>query len=319
MTVSRTMQNNADDASTARTGVAYGLAAFLWWGMVPVYFKAVSHVPPGEVLAHRIIWSVVLLVLMMRFQGRHGAGPAALRDRSTLITLLVTTLLIALNWFVFIWAVDNGQLLEASLGYFINPLVNVLLGVVFLRERLRKWQTISVLLAALAVGYLTVTHGRLPLVALVLAGSFGFYGLLRKTAKVDALVGLTVETTLLFPLALAYLGLQAWRHECVFATVSRGTDLLLMAGGIVTAVPLLWFANAARRLRLSTIGFMQYIAPTGQFLLAVMAFGESFTRAHLISFVVIWSALVIYSVDTAAQAPAKRRPSAESPEPADAR
>lgn len=286
--------------------MAYGVAAYLWWGLVPVYFKAVAHVTPGEVLAHRVIWSVVLLAVLMRIYGRWPGAAAALRDRKTILTLLGTTTLIAANWFVFIWAVDHDRVLEASLGYFINPLVNVLLGLVFLRERLRRWQMVSVALAALGVTYLTLSYGSLPAVALVLAGTFGFYGLLRKTAKVDALVGLTIETTLLAPLAFAYLVYLTSRRECCFGTQAWQTDVLLAAAGVVTAVPLLWFTKAARRLRLATLGFLQYLAPTGHFLLAVVAFGETFTQAHLVSFACIWAALLIYSVDTATCPPGER-------------
>ncbi|MBU0718986.1 MAG: EamA family transporter RarD [Planctomycetes bacterium] len=183
-----------DERHSARVGVAYGLAAYSWWGLVPIYFKAVAQVPPTEVLAHRVIWSVVLLAILMRLYDRWHVVGAVLRDRQTLITLGGTTTLIALNWFVFIWAVEHDQVLQASLGYFINPLFNVLLGFVFLRERLRRRQLLSVMLAAVGVIYLTWSVGEVPLVALVLAGSFGFYGLLRKIARVDALVGLTIET-----------------------------------------------------------------------------------------------------------------------------
>ncbi len=287
----------------ARVGVVYGVAAYGWWGLVPIYFKAVAHVAPAEILAHRIIWSVVLLAVLMRLYGRWRAAVAALRSHSTLITLLGTTTLIALNWFVFIWAVAHDRVLEASLGYFINPLVNVLLGFVFLRERLRRWQTVSVALAAAGVAYLTFNYGQVPIIALVLAGSFGLYGLLRKTAKVDALTGLTIETMLLAPLALAYLGVLAWGHECSFGTESWRTDGLLALGGVITAVPLLWFTNAARRLRLATLGFLQYLAPTGHFLLAVAAYGEHFSQVHLICFACIWTALLVYSIDTVTHAP----------------
>ena len=300
---SRNPHDHTDARRAARAGVGYGVAAYGWWGLVPVYFKAVAHVAPAEVLAHRIIWSVVLLAVLMRIYGRWRAAVAALRSRSTVITLLGTTTLIALNWFVFIWAVVHDRVLEASLGYFINPLVNVLLGFVFLRERLRRWQMLSVALAAVGVAYLTFNYGQVPIIALVLAGSFGLYGLLRKTAKVDALTGLTVETTLLAPLALAYLGVLAWGHECSFGTESWRTSGLLALGGVITAVPLLWFTNAARRLRLATLGFLQYLAPTGHFLLAVVAYGEPFSQVHLICFACIWTALVIYSIDTVTHAP----------------
>lgn len=290
----------------ARVGVAYGIVAYGWWGLVPIYFKAVATVPAVEVLAHRILWSVVLLAVWMRLRGRWPAAVAAMRSRRTVITLLATTVLIAGNWYVFIWAVANDHVLQASLGYFINPLVNVLLGFVFLGERLRTWQTLAVALAAAAVLYLTLVYGQFPWIALILAGSFGVYGLLRKTAKVDAPVGLTVETTLLLPLALAYLTYVGVEGELVFGARSRWTDLLLVLAGAVTALPLLWFTNAVRRLRLATLGFLQYIAPTGHFLLAVGLYHEPFTAAHGITFGCIWTALAIYSIDTARSARAGR-------------
>ena len=294
----------------ARVGVFYGLAAYLWWGFVPIYFKAVAHVPAPEVLAHRVIWAFMLLAILMRLSGKWRAVPGVLRDRRTMVTLFGTTMLIALNWFVFIWAVANDKVLQASLGYFINPLVNVLLGFVFLRERLTGWQKVSVILAATGVTYLAFQGEEVPAVALVLAGSFGLYGLLRKTARVDAILGLGVETALLLPLAIGYLAYLITTDQCRFGTVSWRTDVLLASGGIITAVPLLWFTNAARRLRLATLGFLQYIAPSGQFLLAVGLYGEVFTRAHAISFGCIWTALAIYSVDAAARSiPGRTKPS----------
>lgn len=278
--------------------MVFGLAAYLWWGLVPIYFKAVAHVPAMEVLAHRIIWSIVLLTILMRVYGRWAAALAVLRDRGTLLTLCGSTTLLACNWFTFIWAVANDQVREASLGYFINPLVSVMLGFVFLRERLRRWQMVSVALAAVAVLLLAYSYGKPPWVALILAGSFGLYGLLRKTARADSLVGLSVETMILGPIAAAYLGYLLVSGNAVFGSLSLGTDGLLALGGVVTAVPLLWFANAARRLRLATMGFLQYIAPSMQLTLAVVAFGEAFTRAHTVTFGLIWAALAIYSVDT---------------------
>lgn len=285
----------------ARAGVFYGLAAYLWWGFVPIYFKAVAHVPAPEVLAHRVIWAFMLLAILMRLRGKWRAAPRVLRDRGTMVTLCATTILIALNWFVFIWAVSNDKVLQASLGYFINPLVNVLLGFLFLRERLTGWQKISVILAATGVIYLAFQGEEVPTVALVLAGSFGLYGLLRKTANVDAILGLGVETAMLLPLAIGYLVYLNTTDQCQFGAVSWRTDVLLASGGIITAVPLLWFTNAARRLRLATLGFLQYIAPSGQFLLAVGLYGEVFTQAHAISFACIWAALAIYSIDAAAR------------------
>lgn len=300
--------SDASDQRQARVGVAYGLAAYLWWGFVVVYFKAVAHVPATEILAHRIVWSVVLLSILMRAYGRWGVALEAVRDRRTMITLLGTTVLIATNWLTFIYAIASDQVLQASLGYYINPLVNVLLGFAFLRERLRPWQIVSVLLATGGVGYMTINYGRVPYLSLTLAGSFGLYGLLRKTARVDAMVGLTIETGVLLIPAVAYLAYLASQFaapndagELVglrFGHVSWQTDVLLALGGVITAVPLLWFTNAARRIRLATLGFLQYIAPSLQFLLAVVVYGETFTRVHAWTFGCIWTALAIYSVDT---------------------
>jgi chloramphenicol-sensitive protein RarD len=282
-----------------RAGILYGVGAYGLWGVLPVYFKAVKQVPALEVLAHRVIWSLVFLLLLLLVRRNWRAGAGALSSRRTLATLGATTLLIGGNWLLFIWAVANNHLLQASLGYFINPLVNVLLGLVFLGERLRGWQTVAVGLAAVGVGYLTLAAGHFPGIALFFAGSFGLYGLLRKTAKVDAMLGLTVETALLAPLALAFLGWQMLRGRAVFGGSSLPMDLLLMLAGVVTATPLLWFTEAARRLRLTTLGFLQYLSPTGHFLLAVLAFGEPLTGAHLFAFACTWAALGIYSVDGA--------------------
>lgn len=266
--------------------------------------------PPLEVLAHRIVWCLVLLVAWSAATGRLGPLLVALRDRRTMITALATTGLIAVNWFMFIYAVFSGQLLQASLGYFINPLVNVVLGMVFLRERLRPLQWLAVGLATIGVAYRTWSFGSLPFIALALALSFGFYGLLRKRTRVDAPGGLLVETALLLPLALAFLAWRGATDQLVFASVSRTEDLLLIASGPVTALPLLWFVAAARRLPYTTIGFLQYIAPTLQFLLAVLAFDEAFSPDMALSFGLIWIALALFSVDMM-RAGRRRRASAQ--------
>jgi len=279
-------------------GVIYGLAAFVWWGVCPLYFKAVAHVAPDEVLAHRVLWSLLLLLVLLKLRGRLPMLRQALTHGPTARTLALTSALISVNWFVFIWAVGRGFLLEASLGYFINPLVNVLLGFVFLGERLRRLQTVSVILAALAVTWLTLRVGRVPVIALTLAFSFGFYGLLRKTVRADGMTGLTAETLLLAPFAAAWLLHLEARDALAFVHRDLRTDLLLPAAGVVTALPLVWYANAARRLRYATVGFLQYAAPSLQFLLAVVAFGEPFTRTHLAAFACIWTALGLYSWDS---------------------
>ena len=279
----------------AVAGVVYGLAAYLAWGVAPVYFKAVAAVPALEVLAHRIVWSALLLAAWVALKGRLATTLGALRSRRTLATLAVTTLLIALNWLTFIWAIANDRLLHASLGYYINPLLNVALGYLFLGERHSRLHLLSFALAGLGVAYLAVSLGTLPWVALVLAVSFGVYGLLRKTVAVDALSGLSVETALLTPVALAGLLWLAARGQGAFASSAR-MSLLLAAAGLVTSLPLLWFTNAARRLRYTTVGILQYLAPTGQFLLAVAVYGEPFGRAQLVSFACIWTALFLFSL-----------------------
>ena len=280
-----------------RKGVLYGVLAYLTWGFSVFYFKALGSVPPVEILAHRIVWSVPLLLGWLAWRGRLGNLRQALSQRRTILILLVTTVLIGSNWLVFIFTVATGRIVQSSLGYYINPLVNVLLGVVFLGERLRRMQIASVLLATVGVTYLTLSYGELPLLSLFLAGTFGLYGLLRKTVRADGPVGLTVETSLLLPAALFFLVYREARGELVFTHTSWRVDLLLPLAGVVTTVPLVWFANAVRRLRLATMGFLQYLSPSLQLLLAIAVYGEPFTRAHLVTFGCIWLALALYSYD----------------------
>lgn len=279
----------------ARGGVVYGLAAYLWWGVIPVYFKQVAMVPALEVLAHRVIWSVALLACWIKLTGHWGQVGQAFRNRRTMVTLAGSTVLIAVNWLVFIWAVANDHIMQASLGYFMNPLINVALGFVFLGERLRRWQKISVALAGCGVGYLALSGEAFPWIAVTLAFSFGFYGLLRKTVQVDAAIGLGIETALLAPAGILYLAVVGAQGNLSFGSISPQLNVLLCLSGVVTAVPLLWFTHAARRLRLSTLGFLQYLAPSLQLALAVWVYGEPFTRVHLVSFGLIWMALAIYS------------------------
>jgi chloramphenicol-sensitive protein RarD len=283
--------------SELRKGVAFGLAAYFWWGFFPIYFKTVAQIPPLEVVAHRIFWSLIFLLILVSWTGQWTTTRKTLTSRHTLLTLACTTLLIAVNWLVFIYAVGRGQVLQSSLGYFINPLVNVLLGFFVLGERLRRMQIVSLFMAVGGVLYLTLQYGSVPWISLILAGSFGLYGLLRKTAKVDALVGLTVETLLLGPLAFAYIYYLHATGKGAFLAGFQSFNLLLPLAGILTAIPLLLFNGATRRLRLATIGFLQYITPSMHFLLAVWVYGETFTTVHLLSFVLIWSGLALYSWD----------------------
>ena len=287
-----------NDKRQKRAGVGYGLAAFLSWGVLPLYFKAVASVPSLEVLAHRVVWSLGFLVVLTLARGRWREFAALFRSRRTQLTLMVTTVLIATNWGVFIWAVANGRLVEASLGYFITPLVNVLLGFVFLRERLRPVQLVAVVLAAAGIVWITVHLGRMPLISVTLAVSFGFYGLLRKQVPASGIQGLTAETLMLAPVAVGWMVWRAWQGELVFFHSTLQLDVLLFLAGVITALPLIWFAEGARRLRLATMGFLQYLAPSFQLFLAVVAFGEPFTRDHGVSFGLIWVALGLYTADT---------------------
>ena len=280
-----------------RHGVLFGLSAYLIWGSFPVFFKALEGAAPLEIVCHRIVWSVVFLFILVAVRRQLGQVIIALRNRQNLLTLCGSTLLIATNWLVFIYAVQHDEVLQSSLGYFITPLISVLLGFIFLRERLNRWQLCSVLLALLGVLNLAFHHSQFPWIALVLSTSFGLYGLLRKIAKVEAMIGLTVETLLLGPLALGYLVFLSTQQESAFLVGTLRLDLLLPLSGVVTAIPLLLFVGAARRLQLASIGFLQYITPSLHFLLAVGLYNEPFSRGHLISFLFIWAGLGIYSSD----------------------
>jgi chloramphenicol-sensitive protein RarD len=288
----------APTASEPRwVGGVYATAAFGTWGLAPLYWRAVRDVPGLELVAHRIVWSVPFLLLLVAARRRLRDVAAALRDRRHVLVLAGTAVLVAANWLVFVLAIQAGRVLDASLGYYVNPLLMVLLGVVFLGERLTRLQGAAVALAGAGVAWLTVASGAVPWIPLLLATTFGFYGLVRKRVRVEALAGLAVETLLLCPVAGGALLVLAARGEGGLARGDAGHDLLLVASGVVTALPLLWFANAARRLRYTTVGFFQYLAPTGQLLLAVLAFGEPFTRDHAVTFSLIGAAVALYVAD----------------------
>ncbi|MDX1455833.1 MAG: EamA family transporter RarD [Gammaproteobacteria bacterium] len=280
-----------------RTGVMYALLCYGLWGFTPLYFKAIDYVPALEMLAHRVVWSAVFLAILLWLKGRFHEIRPLVTDFSQLRWLLVSSLLISANWGLYIYTVMSGQILQASLGYYINPLVSVLLGMLFLKEGLRPVQWLAVLLAVGGTLNLAISYGEVPWLALALAFSFGFYGLVRKMAPAGPLVGLLVETLLVTPIALLYLAWLAEQGSGLFLAKDTYTDGMLLAAAFVTALPLLWFTNGAKRLRLSTMGLFQYIAPTMQFLLAVWLFKETFTVAHGVTFVLIWSALLIYTGD----------------------
>ncbi|GBC60260.1 protein RarD [Desulfonema ishimotonii] len=287
-----------NEQQKAWIGAGCGISAFLIWGLSPLYWHTLKTVPALEIIMHRIIWSFAFLLPLILLQGRWAEFMAALRDRRTLLVLAATSVIVSGNWLLYIWSVNNGHVLQASLGYYINPLVNVLLGMIFLRERLRLTQLIAVAVASAGVLYLTLDYGTFPWVSLTLAFSFGVYGLIRKMAAVGSLVGLSVETLLLSVPALIYLGNLEMSGNAVFFHNGIRTDALLTAAALVTALPLLLFTMGTRRLNFSTIGFIQYIGPTCMFFLGVFVFGEPFTRTHGIAFSLIWLALAIYSLDS---------------------
>jgi chloramphenicol-sensitive protein RarD len=284
------------------------IAAFVTWGLVPVYWKLLRFLPATEILAHRFVWTCVFMVVLLSWQRRWPEVLANLRSPRTALFCAGSGIAIAINWLVFIWAVNAGRVLETSLGYFMTPLVNVLFGALFLRERLTRAQLLSVLLAAGAVCYLTFGFGRLPSVALTLCFSFGLYGLLRKISGAASIPGLFLETTVLVPFALAFLFYLESRRTLHFAPASTSLSLLLISTGIVTGVPLLWFAYAARHLRLTTLGFLQYLAPSCTFFLGIFAFHEPFRRGQMLTFVFIWIALAIFTVDALARWRANKAP-----------
>jgi chloramphenicol-sensitive protein RarD len=290
------------DASTgpqapSRAALAQAVGAYTIWGFLPVYFNLLKSVPPVEVIAHRVIWSVALLLIMLAFRRRLAALWETLTTRRMLLPMAATALLIGLNWLIYIWAVTHGHIAASSLGYFLNPLVNVMLGYFFLRERLTPAQWIAVGLAGVAVAIIAAGALDALWISLSLALTFGLYGLIRKVAPVGPMVGLAAETIILLPLCVAFMAVWAVDGQNHFAQGQLSIDLLLVAAGVVTAVPLLLFASAARRMKYATIGLIQYIGPTIQILLAVLVYRESLTAVHLIAFPLIWTGLALYSWD----------------------
>ncbi|OYD24427.1 EamA family transporter RarD [Oceanimonas baumannii] len=277
-------------------GALLALCAYLLWGLAPVYFKQLLDVPAPEILAHRVVWSILLLLGLITALGYWTRVRALLRQPRLLLLLLISSVVIGTNWLVFIWAVNNNHILDASLGYYINPLLNIVLGMVFLQERYRPLQWLAVGLAALGVLIQLLVFGSLPWVALVLALSFGTYGLIRKQVPVDPFTGLLLETSvLLIPAVLWLWGLNSATGN--LSANSTSLNLLLLAAGLITTIPLLLFAGAARRLQLSTLGFFQYLAPSLALLLGVLVYEEAFTTDKAITFALIWIALIVYSLD----------------------
>lgn len=280
-----------------KAGILYTLVAYLIWGFLPIYWKLVDYISPDQILAHRIVWSFVLMIaiLLLAKKGRKFVKEfkIIMKQRKRLIGITLASIIISLNWLTYIWAVNNDHVIQASLGYYINPLISVLLGVIVLKETLNNQQRIAVLIAALGVSILTFSYGVFPWVSLVLAITFALYGLAKKLVDVDEMFGLTIETMMVTPIALIYLfTLPEGTFSSYFNDIS--TLLLLMGTGAATAIPLLLFAYGARRMSLTLLGFLQYIAPTIMLFIGIFLYKETFTTIHLISFICIWIALIVY-------------------------
>lgn len=278
-------------------GVVYGVGAYLIWGFFPLYFKAIQVTPALQIMFHRVVWSFLFLAALIWLRGEWPHLKSRLANPRNLAVYALAGMLLAANWLIYIWGVNSGQVVETSLGYFINPLVSVSLGVIVLRERLRPLQWLPVGLAAAGVIYLTLQVGSLPWIALALAFTFGMYGLLKKIAPLGSLYGLTLETSVVFLPALMYLFYVESQGTGAFGHAGWQVNLLLALSGVVTALPLLMFATAARAIPLSLVGILQYIAPTSQFLLGVLVFDEPFSQARLVGFSIIWLALLIFTLE----------------------
>jgi chloramphenicol-sensitive protein RarD len=280
-----------------KRGIAFALTAFVVWGLNPLYFRMIREVSAPEIIAHRILWMLIILFSVSVFTRKLPVLKGFLRNPRIFGLMVVSSLLIITNWLVFTWAVTHDRVVDTSMGYFINPLCNVFLGMVFLRERLRTGQVVSVLLAGSGVLYMIIQNGTLPWIAIVLPASFGTYGLLRKRIPVDSFNGLLMEAIILSPLALGYLAYLGGQNSIVFLNEGLDLKLLIMLCGPITIVPLMCFASGLKRIPYSTIGILQYLAPTMTFLLGVFAFGEAFDHVQMITFGCIWASLILFSIE----------------------
>jgi chloramphenicol-sensitive protein RarD len=280
-----------------KKGILFGVGAYLTWGLFPIYWKWLHIVPALQLIGHRIIWSFIMLMIVIFIRKEWNQFRALASSRKTLMIYIIAGILIGTNWGIYVWSVNAGYIVETSLGYFINPLVSVMFGVIFFRERLRPMQWIPVIIAAGGVIYLAVEFGSLPWIALSLAASFGLYGLVKKLSPLNSLYGLTLETGALLIPALIYLSVMEISGAGYFLHNGITLDLLMIGAGAVTTIPLLMFASAARSIPLSMVGILQYIAPTMQFLLGVFVYGEPFTHVQLIGFSIVWFALILFGVE----------------------
>ncbi len=284
--------------SQEKQGVIYAVLAFVFWGLVPIYFKLVQSVSPMEILVHRIIWSVVFLTVLMFATRQLSVFKSVIKERQKIKILFLTSLLVSSNWLIFIWAVTNDKITEASLGYYINPIVNVILGIVFFKERPTKFQNIAIVFALLAIANEIISFGSIPLVSISLAVTFGFYGMLRKKISLPSMSGLFIETLIVLPFALLYFIYLVNHNVNSFTFPLNSISLLLMCAGLITVIPLLWFNAAATRISLVKLGFLQYFGPTIAFLLGVFVYNEPFDTKKLITFCFIWIALIFFTLDS---------------------
>lgn len=280
-----------------KKGTIYAILAFTFWGLVPIYFKTVSHVDPFEVLVHRILWSILFLFLLLFMTKSFNNFILILKDIKKVKILFISAMLVSLNWLTFIWAISNNKIVEASLGYYINPLISVLLGYIFYKERMSKQQIFALIIAFCAIFYQVYSLGSLPVISLILAFSFGFYGFARKKVQVESISGLLIETLLVSPFALVYFLYIVKSNQNAFNLSFDSTSLLLIAAGLVTIIPLIWFNSAATKISMMKLGFLQYIGPSMTFLLAIFVYSEPLNSDKLITFIMIWTALIIFSIN----------------------
>ncbi|WP_320172428.1 EamA family transporter RarD [Maridesulfovibrio sp.] len=278
-------------------GLYFAAAAFILWGLLPVYWKALEAVPALELLCNRIVWSMFFVAGLICFKNRWREVRTALSDTKGKLLLCASSCLIGCNWFVYIWAVNHGHVIDTSMGYYMTPLMNTLLGFIFMKERLNRLQAAAIVLATCGVGWAILDYGKIPSIALALAVSFGLYGLVRKVMKVESLPGLFIETAVLFPLSAGYLIWLAFNGKISYPEVGLPENLLLLCSGAATSLPLIFFAHGARRLRLVTLGMMQYIAPTLALLLGVFMYDEPFGETRFVTFAFIWLGIAIYVAD----------------------
>lgn len=283
-----------------KMGVIHAGISYILWGLLPIYWKLLGDVNAKEILANRVFWSFIFMTVILLLTKKWSLFLLTIKgfaqSKKQMYALILASLLISVNWFVYIWAVNSGHMIDASLGYYINPLVSIILGMLVLKEKLTVYQYVSFVLAAIGVLIISISHGQFPWIAIILALSFGLYGLAKKLINVDSSVGLTLETLVVTPIAVIYMGYLFINGSSSFLTQSAGTDLFLIGAGAVTAVPLLYFAKGAQKIPLSLLGFIQYISPTLTLILGIFVYNEHFSNVQLLSFMFIWSALTIYSL-----------------------